>query len=53
MNIIVIELSINVFGYIDGLLGLGVLGGAAALGGVLAVGAVTLAGIGVAKVLRK
>ena len=33
----------------DGLLGLGVLGGAAVLGGVLAVGAVALTAIGVAK----
>ena len=37
----------------DGLLGLGVLGGAAAVGGVLALGAVVLAGIGLSKVVKK
>lgn len=37
----------------DGLLGLGLLGGAAALGGVVAVGAVALAAFGIAKATKK
>ena len=36
----------------DGLIGLGVLGGAAAVGGVLAAGAVALIGLGIAKAKR-
>jgi len=35
--------------YTDGLIGLGVLGGAAAVGGALAVGAVALVGLAIAK----
>ena len=45
--------GISVYKYLhhctDGLIGLGVLGGAAAVGGVLAAGAVALIGIAVAK----
>lgn len=37
----------------DGLIGLGVLGGAAAVGGVLAAGAVALVGFTVAKATKK
>ena len=37
----------------DGLLGLGVLGGALLVGGAVAVGAVALAGIGVKKLTKK
>ncbi len=37
----------------DGLIGLGVLGGAALLGGAIAVGAVALAGLGISKAVKK
>lgn len=37
----------------DGLIGLGVLGGAALVGGVVAVGAVALAGLGISKLAKK
>lgn len=39
----------NLCSVVDGLIGLGVLGGAAAVGGVLAAGAVALIGLAVAK----
>ena len=39
--------------YIDGLLGLGVLGGALLVGGAVTAGAVALAGIGIAKLVKK
>ena len=37
----------------DGLIGLGVLGGAAAVGGVIAAGAVALVGLGIAKATKR
>ena len=38
---------------VDGLLGLGVLGGALLVGGAVTAGAVALAGIGIAKLVKK
>ena len=43
---------IYLFFCLDGLIGLGVLGGAAAVGGAIAVGAVALIGLGIAKATK-
>ena len=48
----VLDIALNLF-FSDGLIGLGVLGGAAAVGGVLAAGAVALVGLGIAKATKR